>query len=44
MSKQITNMMKWCPELILNQLISIDGLKEDHEIIYEYIDSEILED
>ena len=33
MSKQIRNMMKWCPELILNQLISIDGLKEDHDAI-----------
>jgi len=33
MSKQIRNIMKWCPELILNQLISIDGLKEDHDAI-----------
>ena len=33
MSEQIRNMMKWCPELILNQLISIDGLKEDHDAI-----------
>ena len=33
MSKQIRNMLKWCPELILNQLISIDGLKEDHDAI-----------
>ena len=33
MSEQINNMMKWCPELILNQLISIDGLKEDHDAI-----------
>jgi len=33
MSKQIRNMMKWCPELVLNQLISIDGLKEDHDKI-----------
>ena len=33
MVRQIRNMMKWCPELILNQLISIDGLKEDHDAI-----------
>ena len=33
MSKQIRNMMKWCPDLVLNQLISIDGLKEDHDEI-----------
>ena len=33
MSEQIRNMMKWCPEVILNQLISIDGLKEDHDAI-----------
>lgn len=33
MSKQIRNIMKWCPKLILNQLISIDGLKEDHDAI-----------
>ena len=33
MSKQISNMMRWCPELILNQLISIDGLREDHDAI-----------
>ena len=33
MSEQIRNMMKWCPELILNQLISIDGLKEGHDAI-----------
>jgi len=33
MSEQINNMMKWCPELILNQLISIDGLKDDHDEI-----------
>ncbi len=32
-SKQISNMMRWCPELILNQLISIDGLREDHDAI-----------
>ena len=25
--------MEWCPELILNQLISIDGLKDDHDKI-----------
>ena len=29
MDKQIKNMMTWCPELVLNQLISIDGLEED---------------
>lgn len=33
MQKQITNIMEWCPELILNQLISIDGLKDDHDKI-----------
>ncbi len=31
--KQITNMMDWCPELVLNQQISIDGLYEEHERI-----------
>ena len=25
--------MKWCPELVLNQLISLDGLEEDHDKI-----------
>ena len=33
MNRQIGNMMKWCPELILNQMISIDGLEEDHDKI-----------
>ena len=33
MQKQIRNIMEWCPELILNQLISIDGLKDDHDKI-----------
>ena len=33
MNRQIRNMMNWCPELILNQLISIDGLQEDHDKI-----------
>jgi len=33
MNRQIRNMMKWCPELILNQMISIDGLEEDHDKI-----------
>lgn len=33
MDKQINNMMKWCPELTLNQQISIDGIGEDHNNI-----------
>ena len=33
MSLQIKNMMNWCPDLILNQLISIDGLEEEHDEI-----------
>ena len=33
MSEQIRNMMKWCPELVLNQSISLDGLQEDHDRI-----------
>lgn len=33
MIKQITNMMEWCPELVLNQNVSIDGLYEEHEKI-----------
>jgi len=33
MDKQIRNMMVWCPELVLNQMISIDGLEEDHDKI-----------
>jgi len=33
MDRQIRNMMNWCPELILNQMISLDGLEEDHDKI-----------
>jgi len=33
MDKQIRNIMKWCPEICLNQLISLDGLEEDHDKI-----------
>jgi len=33
MDKQIRNMMNWCPEIILNQSISLDGLEEDHDKI-----------
>lgn len=33
MDKQIKNMMEWCPLLTLNQQISIDGIKEDHNNI-----------
>ena len=33
MDKQINNMMKCCPELTLNQQISIDGIGEDHNNI-----------
>jgi len=33
MVKQIANMMEWCPELVLNQMVSIDGLHEQHEKI-----------
>ena len=33
MIKKITNMMEWCPELVLNQDISIDGLYDEHEKI-----------
>ena len=33
MDKQIRNILNWCPELILNQLISLDGLEEDHDRI-----------
>ena len=33
MIKKITNMMEWCPELVLNQQISIDGLYEKHDKI-----------
>ena len=33
MKKQIRNMMTWCPEIVLNQLISLDGLEEDHDKI-----------
>lgn len=30
---QIKNIMEWCPELVLNQNISVDGLYEEHEKI-----------
>jgi len=33
MDKQIRNMMEWCPEIVLNQQISIDGLEVDHDKI-----------
>jgi len=33
MIEHITNMMEWCPELVLNQNISLDGLYEEHEKI-----------
>ena len=33
MTEQMKNMMEWCPKLILNQLISLDGLEEDHDRI-----------
>ena len=33
MNRQIRNMMEWCPELILNQLLSLDGLEKDHDRI-----------
>ena len=33
MVEKIRNMMDWCPELVLNQLISIDGLREQHDKI-----------
>ncbi len=33
MDKQINNMMKCCPELTLNQQISIDGIGKDHNNI-----------
>lgn len=33
MIKQNTNMMEWCPELVLNNQISIDGLYEQHDNI-----------
>tara|TARA_B100000427_G_scaffold326490_1_gene335258 strand:- start:2121 stop:3263 length:1143 start_codon:yes stop_codon:yes gene_type:complete len=33
MDKQIKNMMEWCPMITLNQQISIDGIKEDHNNI-----------
>ena len=33
MDRQIRNIMKWCPEVYLNQMISIDGLEEDHDRI-----------
>ena len=33
MTRQIRNIMNWCPELVLNQLISLDGLKDHHDKI-----------
>lgn len=33
MLEQIPNMMEECPQLVLNQMISIDGLREQHEEI-----------
>ena len=33
MDKQIKNMMEWCPNLTLNQQISIDGIGADHNAI-----------
>jgi len=33
MDRQIRNIMKWCPEIVLNQMISLDGLEEDHDRI-----------
>ena len=33
MDRQVTNMMKWCPYLTLNQQISIDGIGSDHNDI-----------
>ena len=33
MDRQIRNIMKWCPEIILNQMISLDGLENDHDRI-----------
>jgi len=33
MDRQIRNIMKWCPKIVLNQLISLDGLEEDHDRI-----------
>jgi len=33
MDRQIRNIMNWCPKIILNQMISIDGLEEDHDKI-----------
>ena len=33
MDKQIKNMMEWCPMITLNQQISIDCIKEDHNNI-----------
>ena len=33
MDRQIRNIMTWCPELVLNQMISLDGLEEDHDKI-----------
>ncbi len=33
MDKQIINIMEWCPEITLNQQISIDGIGTDHNAI-----------
>ena len=33
MDRQIRNIMEWCPKMYLNQMISIDGLEEDHDKI-----------
>ena len=33
MNNQIRNIMNWCPEIILNQFISLDGLGKDHDNI-----------
>jgi len=33
MDRQIRNIMNWCPEIFLNQMISLDGLKDEHDKI-----------
>jgi len=33
MVKQQNNIMEWCPEIVMNNLISIDGLYEQHDTI-----------
>ena len=33
MDRQIRNIMNWCPEIFLNQMISLDGLEDDHDKI-----------